>query len=117
MKAWLVRVRDENWCTVVFAESRGKARAAALSTDCCEDADFTDIEARRLPIADSQYNGRTEMDWDDPKDRLFLVKEAGFYCEYVEPYNCEKCSAKEYCDLYQDSLEELREEEADETDA
>lgn len=111
MKAWIVREKDEFCCTVVFAESRGKARAAALSTDCCEDVYFTDIEVRRFPIADSQYKGRLEMDWNDPKDRLFLVKEAGFQCEYVEPYCCEVCSAKDYCYLYQDSLEELREEE------
>ncbi len=110
MKAWLVRERDEFFCTVVFAESRGKARALALSTDCCEDADFTRIEVKRFPEADSQYNGRFEMDWNDPKDRLFLVKNGGFRCEYIEPDMCEDCSVKEFCEDYQQYLEDLKEE-------
>ena len=49
MKAWLVREKDEFCAEVVFAETRGKARSLALSTDCCEDANFTDIEVRRMP--------------------------------------------------------------------
>lgn len=110
MKAWIVGEKDEFCRTVVFAESRGKARALALSTDCCEDTEFTRIEVRRFPEADSQYKGRSEMDWNDPKDRVFLVKEGGFQCEYVEPYLCENCSASDYCEEYQLSLEELREE-------
>lgn len=106
MKAWIVREKDEFFYTVVFAESRGKAKAAALSTDCCEGAEFTNIEVKRFPEADSQYNGRREMDWSNPKDRLFLVKEAGFLCEYVSSDECAVCSAKEYCDEYQDHLKE-----------
>lgn len=110
MKAWIVREKDEFFCTVVFAETSGKARAAALATDCCESADFTDIEVRRFPKADSQYKGRAEMDWNDSKDRLFLVKEAGFRCEYVEADCCELCSAKEYCEEYQEQLEYFKED-------
>ena len=41
MKAWLVREKDEFCCTVIFAESRGKARSLAFSTECCENAEFT----------------------------------------------------------------------------
>lgn len=110
MKAWIVREKDEFHCTVVFAESRNKAKVAAMSTDCCGDVEYTRIEAKRFPVADSQYKGQYEMDWYDPKDRLFLVKEGGFNCEEVNPPCCAKCSAKEYCDTYQDTLEELREE-------
>lgn len=112
MKAWIVREKDEFASTVVFAETCSKAKSAAMKTDCCEDVPYINIEARRCPKADSQYTeGKTEMNWNDPKDRLFLVKELGFYCEYVEPYCCEKCSAKECCDPYQDMLEECENNE------
>ena len=36
MKTWLVRENDEFCATVVFAETRGKAKAAALYTECCD---------------------------------------------------------------------------------
>ena len=44
MKAWLVREKGTFCAEIVFAETRGKARALARRTDCCEDARFTDIE-------------------------------------------------------------------------
>lgn len=104
MKAWVARKKDEFCATVVFAETRGQARAIALTTDSCADADFCDIEVRRLPKADKLHKpGKIEMDWDNPKDRLFLVKDCSFQCEpyYVEFDECESCSAKEYCGLYE----------------
>ena len=106
MKAWIVGRKEEFYSTVVFAETRGKARALALHTDCCEDSDFCDIEVRRYKKADGCYKeGKKEMDWWDDKDRTFLVKECGFRCEYVEEWVCDKCPAKEYCELYQDYIE------------
>lgn len=103
MKAWLVREKDE-WCaTVVFAETSGKAKVIAMQTEACEDADFCDIEVRRKPQMDKYYvEGKTEMNWLNSNDRIALVKECGFHCEYIEPEYCEKCSAKEYCGDYQD---------------
>ena len=101
MKAWFVREKDGFCATVVFAETRGKARALAMYTDACEDSDFCDIEVRRLPNMDKHYkDGKTEMDWYNPKDRIILVKECGFQCESVEYADCDECSAKRYCDLY-----------------
>ena len=108
MKAWIVKEKGEFCSAVVFAENRNRAKSIAQTTDACEDVEYINIEARRLPEADSQYNGRSEMDWNDPDDRLFLVKNCGFRCEYIEPYDCSKCSAKEYCEMYQDELEELK---------
>ena len=55
MKAWLVRDKDEFCATVVFAETRGKARALAMHTEVCEDVDFIDIEVRRKPQMDKYY--------------------------------------------------------------
>jgi hypothetical protein len=111
MKAWLVREKDEFIATVVFAETRGKARAIAQYTDACEDVDFCDIEVHRLPNMDKHYkNGKKEMDWLNPQDRIILVKECGFQCESVNYAECEECSAKEFCDLYSDYMEELQNE-------
>lgn len=109
MKAWLVRDKDELAATVVFAETRGKARALARYTDACEDVDFCDIEVRRKPNLDKYYKeGKKEMDWYNDADRLALVKECGFYCEDMDIEDCEDCPAKEYCGHYKDELEWLK---------
>lgn len=109
MKAWLVREKDESSATVVFAETRGKARALARCTDACEDADFCDIEVRRKPQLDKYYKeGKKEMDWYEVNDRIALVREANFVCDYDywDVKDCELCSAYQYCDRYQDYLAE-----------
>jgi hypothetical protein len=116
MKAWLVREKDEFCATVVFAETRGKAKSMALSTECCEDADFCRIEVRRLPQIDKCYkDGKREMDWFNPNDRIALVKECGFWCgiDYFDPEDCKTCPAAEYCDHYKDHIAELESEVAD----
>ena len=109
MKAWFVREKDEFLSAVVFAETRGKARALARCTDACEDCNFCDIEVRRLPQMDKYYKeGKLEMDWYNPQDRIILVKECGFQCEEIEYADCEDCSAREFCDIYNDYVEELQ---------
>ena len=55
MKAWLVREKDEFCAEVIFAETRGKARALAKYTDACEDVDFINIEVHRQPQCDKYY--------------------------------------------------------------
>ena len=109
MKAWIAREKDSFMATVVFAETRGKARAIAQYTDACEDCDFCDIEVHRMPNMDKYYkDGKTEMDWYNKKDRIALVKECGFQCAEIEYADCNECSAKEFCDLYKDYAEELQ---------
>ena len=64
MKAWLARDKDEFCATVVFAETRGKAKVIAMHTKTCEDTDFIYIEVRREPQMDKYYTeGQKEMDW------------------------------------------------------
>lgn len=112
MKAWLVKEKDADCAEVVFAETRGKAKSWAQATDACSEADFVDIEVRRMPQADKYYKeGKRHLDFDDPKDRVILVKECGFRCEYVDLYFCEDCPAREYCDAYNDYIEEIEESE------
>jgi hypothetical protein len=109
MKAWVVREKDEFGATVVFAESRGKARAKAMSTEACEGADFCDIEVHRVPQMDKYYvEGKKEMDWCNSKDRIALVKDCGFVCDYdaFKLAHCKVCPAKQYCDKYKDYITE-----------
>ena len=107
MKAWIIREKDEFCAEIVFAETRGKAKVLASSTDCCETAKFIDLEAHRMPQADKYYKeGKWHLDWDNPKDRVALVKDCGFVCDYehLEWEDCENCSASQYCDRYKDHL-------------
>lgn len=109
MKAWIVREKDEFCAAIVFAETRNQARVRAQSTDCCEDVAYTDIEAHRMKAADKYYReGKTELDWEDPDDRLVMVKDCGFTCDYdaFDAGDCDYCSAKEYCDRFKDWREE-----------
>ena len=102
MKAWKCSPINEYYCAVVFAETRNKAKVYAQGCDGFEDCEYIDIEARRLPIADKLYKeGKTEVDWNDPDDRIFLVKECGFYCEWHDEKWCNGCSAKEYCSVWE----------------
>lgn len=103
MKAWVVSIKDNFEETVVFAETRGRAKSLALSTDACEGADFCDIEVSRLPKMDKYYKkGKTEMDWNNQQDRLALVKEFNFRCEYADLDECENCSARDECSTYEE---------------
>lgn len=105
MKAWVVREKNEFCAAVVFAETRGKAKVLARCTDACEDVHFLDIEVCRMPQADKYYkDGKRELDWFNPEDRLVLVKECGFMCDFdaFQRNDCTVCSAKAYCDRYTD---------------
>lgn len=107
MKAYIVRDEkcSEDYCTVVFAETRGKARRAAMSTDACEDGEFIDIRATRVPELDSYYRGEYEMNWYDDNDRIGMVRYAGMQCSYEMSDSecaCEDCPAKEFCSRYED---------------
>ena len=112
MKAWLVREKDEFCAEVVFAETKGKARALAKRADCCEDAKFTDIEVTRMQPADQYYkDGMWHLEWENPQDRIILVRDCGFVCDwdYFDLEDCELCSAKEYCDRYKDKITDIEE--------
>lgn len=110
MKAWLIRDKyGEEFCsTIVFAETRGKAIYLALTwLDYFEDLPFINIHCTRAPDADKLYKeGKKYLNWYVPEDRLFLVKEFGWYCKYPEYENCENCIAKDYCDYYKDVIQE-----------
>ena len=47
-------------------------------------------------------------DWDDPNDRLAMVRDGGYYCneDAFYPDDCAECSGKDYCSRYEEYLEE-----------
>lgn len=101
MKAWLVNEKGEFCSLVVYAKTRGRAKSIAFETDVFEDTEYIDLVATRYPVADKYYNGDKEkvLDWDDDNDRIFLVKDCGWYCdEYtVDDIACSDCVARHYC--------------------
>ena len=104
MKAYIIHDLKgyADYSTVVFAETSGKAKAIAITTDAFNDYEFTEISARRVPKLDKYYRGLNEMDWFDDADRIALVRDCGFRCdpEYLEEEDCERCTAKQWCDRY-----------------
>ena len=111
MKAWHVRdeARGNDFATIVFAETRGKAHALAMRTDACEDAEWIDVRVTRMPSCDSAYRGIWELDWFNEADRLVLVRDANFVCSYEYDYadcDCDQCPATEYCYRYESMHEE-----------
>ena len=45
------------------------------------------------------------MDWNDPEDRLFLVKELKWSCLDETDIDCSNCIAKDCCLRYDEWLE------------
>lgn len=102
MKAWIIRENNIESCEVVFAETRGKAKAIALYTDTFSECDFCDLRVSRAANIDKYYiDGKRRMDWDHQNDRLALVKEYDFSCaDDCFGEFCEDCLSKDYCDRY-----------------
>ena len=110
LKAWSVTDKDDPMYTaIVFAETRGKARKLAQSTDACEDLDFTQIRVLREPKLDEFYRGEWQMDWCNPADRVAMVRYGNMMCSYevdISEEKCSACSAHEWCSRYEDMHEE-----------
>ena len=106
MKAYKIYDRtDGQYGAVVFAETPGKARAAAAYADGFEDVEFTDIGVRRIKELDSCYRGHTYMSWLDDQDRTDLVKLANFQCHPDDDCEGTSCPAHEYCDRFKEESE------------
>ena len=110
MKAWIVKDKFAELCVVAFAPTAGKAKSAASFE--FGNSEYIDLQAHRLPEADSYDNGNGNeepycLDWLDQDARLFLVKECGFRCEDFLLENCETCQAKDYCGEYQQYLDDM----------
>lgn len=96
IKAYKVWLEQGEGSTVVFASNRNEAKMIALGCDCCEDARYIDISAKRMKELDKLYKGKPEIDWYDPETRLMLVRDFSWSC--LEPsWECDGCIAKIWC--------------------
>lgn len=109
IRAFICQEEEEWNSIVVFAESAGKARYIAMNSyELGDDLRFRDIRVRRAPMLDKSYRGSNMMDWNNPEDRVAMVRDAGFRCsgDWYDPNDCETCAAREYCETYKDRTEE-----------
>ena len=113
MKAYMVWVEDsDKGCGIVFAENRNQARVRAERTYACEDEEYIDIHARRLPLLDGLEGENLNADfWHDEKIRTILVKEYGWRCIEPDYEECAVCSALDYCDEYENYMESIEDDE------
>jgi len=100
MKAWTVDDGGygDYGTAIVFAETRGKAKALCYHSDTFEDVEWNYLRVRRFPKYDQYYDGRAWVDfWKDEEHRVRLVRDFGWSC--VEPIDseCKECPAKRWC--------------------
>lgn len=99
--AWIVESNCDEGNVVVFAQTRETARNIALSTGEYDNSRYIDMRVYRIQRMDKYYKrGKKIMDFSDPADRLALVRDAGFYCLDLDPNDCAKCNAKNFCDKW-----------------
>ena len=109
MKAWTAQNDWTGIGVVVFAETRGQARALLLHSDEFEGFDYIEIPVRRASLFDECYRGEWQMDWYDANDRIALCK-AGWSCidDAFYPEDCMVCPARDYCDKWEDYQEDIK---------
>lgn len=105
MKAYTCTNDETGVGVVVFAETRGKAKAIIIHLDEFDYYTFTELRVYREPRLDSQYQGYSVMDWYNAHDRMALVS-LGWYCIEPRIEECISCIAKDACEWYQDRKEE-----------
>ena len=99
MKAWYAYEPNIwEYPVIVFAQTPGRARAIALSTDVLYGADFTRIRLRRMPDFNCLGDNEGELDWYDPQTRIALVRDHGWDCYEQTVGECANCPAKEWCE-------------------
>lgn len=107
-KAYAISSDYAEHSEVVWAETSGKAKRIAL--DMCEsmwDFDFVKLRARRLPKMDMLYKGEPVADWCDEEVRNKLVYEYGWHCAEPDLRDCKICSAREFCETWEDMKDDI----------
>lgn len=111
MKAWSAQNDWTGIGVVVFAETRGQARALLLHSDEFEGFDYIEIPVYRASLFDECYRGEWQMDWYNAEDKMALCK-AGWSCidDAFDPEDCKLCPANKYCNKWEDYQEEMRDD-------
>lgn len=98
---------EEEVASIVFAKNPDKAKATGYKVGDFKHIYYIDLRANRIPKLDKYYaEGKVTLNWENPDDRLTLVKELGWYCWDYEPKDCQKCKAKRYCETYLNNQED-----------
>lgn len=112
MKAYncYIPMVDDAGDLIVFGETKGKAKVKAKRyyEDYDWEVEYIDIAAYRCPEYDKYYKGNDYMDWNDPEERLILIRDHGWRCGAIEAYDadeCIECAAKEHCKEYEAYLQ------------
>lgn len=118
MKAWQVEEVYEGCAVIVFAETRNKAKYLAVQyNDALQEYGYAGVRAVRMPQLDRYASDKPYvMDFEIDGDRLIIVRDAGFSCIEPEYDDCEKCVAKDYCDVYESYLESRKDGQNDSND-
>ena len=102
MKAYLVTgydIEDEDdRMAIVFAETSGKTKSIVTDIIDFWYIPYVDLRARRAHCMDKYYQeGKRYLDWNIQKDRVLLVEELGWYCNFdFDVYEYKDCLAKEF---------------------
>ncbi|MFA7333498.1 MAG: hypothetical protein WC130_04300 [Kiritimatiellia bacterium] len=92
MKSWGCCDYEAECGCIVFAETRGKARAEAMRHEGFDCSDWADVEVRRLPKLDGLRDTPCALCWT--KDAR-IYYEAGWRGQAEDPV-CEVCGLYEY---------------------
>lgn len=108
MKAWSVFTDYGDYSSIVFADTAGRARQKAQSTDACEYVDWRDIRVKRMPKLDGMEDREPrDAPWLNEEIRLILVKDYNWACAEPQYSDCDSCSAKEFCHWHDDAEVEV----------
>ena len=93
-------LRSNGRCICFFADRRKAMSYAYKYYPDFWDCKYTDMRIKRSKKLDKYYRGVSMMDWENPEDRLAMVKELNYCCAYsipIEKLDCANCSAKDCC--------------------
>lgn len=91
------RARDKVRMLVRDMDIRGELEKDARTGDPVYlNIQMKDIFANRFDELDGEYRGHAVMDWNDPEDRIALVR-VGWTCMEPGRETCMQCAAAEVC--------------------
>lgn len=99
MKAWTVSDYNGDYATqIVYAETRGKAKALCFNDDNFGDVEWNELRVRRFKAYDQYYDGKSKPEfWLYDEHRVRLVKDFGWTCHEPLDNWCVDCPAKKWC--------------------
>ena len=110
MKAWMVEY--DGCYTIVFAETRNKARVLGLKTDAAlgspgwGPANYIELDVWRRRDADHLYRGEPEINYDDPEVREWFIEKCRVTDWWFREEMCSECAYEDDCPKLKSWMEE-----------